>query len=244
MKSDVINIEPGRPARTGQLILDRRYRIVSQCRGDRKIGALLDIGCGNGAQTRLFVPDADRSVGFDLMPIQQTEGYDRSDSFSFVQGNAQELPFYNNVYDTVTSFEVLEHVPDDAAVLSEMYRVLKPNGLLVISVPNRWWILESHGANIPGFNWIPWNRIPLVSWLPTKIHDRIAQARIYTINQVMEKVTNAGFKILKTGYITAPLDVLPTGSIQRFFRRTIFRNDTTAVPFLAVNLYIAAQKVE
>lgn len=242
MKNEISNIEPGRPARAGQLILDRRYRIASQCREKRKIGTMLDIGCGNGAQTRLFVPDADQLVGFDLRPIQDTEGYNKFDKFSFVQGNAEELPFNDGVYDTVTSFEVLEHVPDDTAVLKEMFRVLRPGGLLIVSVPNRWWFFESHGANIKGFNWIPWNRIPFLSWLPSKLHDRIAQARIYTIKQASKLIENTGFRILESGYITAPLDVLPKGSIQRFFRRTIFRNDTTGISCLAVNLFIAAEK--
>ena len=242
MKSEISNIEPGRPARTGQLILDRRYRIATRCRSERKIGAMLDIGCGNGAQTRLFVPDADQVVGFDLMPIQDTEGYNKFDKFSFVQGNAEKLPFNDSVYNTITSFEVLEHVPDDTAVLREMFRVLKPGGLLIISVPNRWWFFESHGANVPGFNWIPWNRIPFVSWLPTMIHDKIAQARIYTVPQTSRLVRDAGFRIRQSGFITAPLDVLPNGSIQSFFRRTIFKEDTTGIPCLAVNLFITAEK--
>lgn len=242
MKREVTNIEPGRPARTGQLILDRRYRTVIRCLGDKIIGTMLDIGCGNGAQTRLFVPDADRLIGYDLFSIQDAEGYNQSDTFDFVRGNAQILPFSDSVFDTVTSFEVLEHVPDDAVVLREMFRVLKPKGFLFLTVPNRWWFFESHGANIPGFNWVPWNRVPFISWLPTALHDKIAQARIYTVKQASTLLEKAGFNVLESGFITAPLDVLPNGSIQRYLRRTIFRRDTTAISCLAVNLYIAAEK--
>ncbi len=49
-----------------------------------------------------------------------------------------ELPFENCSFDTVTSTEVLEHVPDPLRALKEMRRVLRPSGVLIVSVPMHW----------------------------------------------------------------------------------------------------------
>ena len=49
--------------------------------------------------------------------------------------SAQELPFPDATFDKVVCTEVLEHVPDDKRALSEMVRVLKPGGLIAVSVP-------------------------------------------------------------------------------------------------------------
>ncbi|MDP8228503.1 MAG: hypothetical protein P9M15_03525 [Candidatus Electryoneaceae bacterium] len=103
-------------------------------------------------------------------------------------------------------------------------------------------MFETHGAVIPGLNWVPWNRVPLISWLPTWLHDRIAMARIYTMKTALKLMLQGGFEPLEYGYITAPLDVLPDGRLRQWLRRTIFLSDTTPNPLLAVNLYVIARK--
>jgi len=188
------------------------------------------------------MPHCDLVVGCDLIHLSQTEDPLQINNFSFVQGSALNLPFEDESVDIVTAFEVLEHVPNEFSTLQEIYRVLNPGGYFLITVPNKWWIFETHGAVVPGFNWLPWNRIPFVSWLPANIHDRIARARIYTARNLYRILESADFKVLKTGYITAPLDVLPAGILKRILRSNIFKNDVTENPILAVNLYAAAQK--
>lgn len=243
MRSTLSNLEPGRPARAGQLILERRHRIFSRYLA-REPGCenLLDIGCGNGAQTAYFADNAEHIVGFDIVHPRDSECPAKIPAFDFIRGSSQTLPFKNETFDCVTAFEVLEHLPDDLIALQEIFRVSKPGGLLLVSVPNKWWILETHGARIPGLNWIPWNRFPFLSWLPEKLHDKIACARIYTMKKALKLVAEAGFSILHSGYITAPLDVLSDSPFKRMMHRTIFRHDTTANPVLAVNLFIAARK--
>jgi SAM-dependent methyltransferase len=48
------------------------------------------------------------------------------------------LALPNASFDVVTSFETIEHVPDDVALVEEFHRVLKPDGWLIISTPNQW----------------------------------------------------------------------------------------------------------
>ncbi|MDH4143728.1 MAG: class I SAM-dependent methyltransferase [Acidimicrobiia bacterium] len=58
-----------------------------------------------------------------------------------VQGSTLALPFTDGCFDRVIASEVLEHVPDDRAALAELFRVLRPNGTLAVTVPA--WLAES-----------------------------------------------------------------------------------------------------
>ena len=237
------HLEPGRPARYGQLILERRIEIFKSIvarRDDR--GCLLDLGCGNGAQTELLASVARWVVGLDYAAPERMEGASERPVFRRVRGDALAVPFRAESFDIVTAFEVFEHLPDDRRAVREVVRVLKPGGWFVMTVPNRWWLFETHGAVVRGLNWVPWNRVPLLSWLPTALHDRIARARIYTMRQASKLVEENGLIIERTGYITAPLDVLPEGRLRRWLRRRIFGHNVTGNPLLAVNLFVAARK--
>ncbi len=243
MRMNVKHIEPGRPARGGQLILERRYRIISSVIGGRlKDARMLDIGCGNGVQTVYFKDDVRRLVGLDMIPLQQTETPVDGAAFDFIRGGALELPFKSDLFDVVTSIEVLEHLPDDGQAVSEAARVLKPGGVFFLTVPNKWWLFESHGAMVPGLNWIPWNRVPFIGWLPRQIHERFARARTYTMKRAISLVKSHGLEPFSSGYITAPLDVLPDNALRRWLRRNVFNKDNTKNPFLAVNLFVVGRK--
>ena len=240
----VVNIEPGRPARPGQLIIQRRLILASSLfLGQDKGRTLLDLGCGNGAQTLLFTPHFERVIGVDLLPLNRAENPVPSGSFDFLRGEAARLPLRSESIDSAISFEVLEHTPDDELALKEVHRVLRKSGIFLFTVPNKWWIFESHGASVPLFNWIPWNRIPFVGWLPRAIHERFARARTYTMRRARRLATQSGFAVVASGYITAPLDVLPDGSMRRVLRASLFKKETTGIPLLAVNLYVYCRKV-
>ncbi len=237
------HIELGRPARPGQLILERRYNLARELIPDlSQVGSMLDLGCGNGAQTIYFASSVRKLVGVDVVPIESSEANVGTKAFDFIKSDAGNLPFGRQSFDLVTAFEVLEHFPDDQLALKEVSRILKFSGRCLFSVPNKWWLFESHGATVPGLNWLPWNRIPLVGWLPDALHRQIARARIYTMKKAIGLAENAGLKVVSCGYITAPLDVLPEGFVRRIFRGTLFKGDSTKIPFFAVNLFVLCQK--
>jgi SAM-dependent methyltransferase len=148
------------------------------------------------------------------------------------------IPLPDDAVDCLFSFEVLEHVADEAAILAEWHRVLRSGGTAMISVPNRWWIFETHGASLP---WLPWNRVPFFSWLPKKLHDRYARARIYRRREIVSKLEQRGFVVLSARWITAPMDVVPWEGLRRLLRRTIFRADATSIPFLSTSILVIAK---
>lgn len=243
--SEPRNILPGEPIPCGSLFHERRYRVASNVfhcipRGLR----FLDIGIGNASQTEFFARHSKYTFGIDLQEARLAEF--RSDfmrrglsNIHFLNGNAESLPFDRNIFDFVTCFEVLEHVENQKKTLEEIIRVLRPGGAIILSVPHRWWIFETHGANLP---LLPWNRFPFFSWLPKKIHDRWAHARIYTRKEIRELLLSAGFVEVRTALLTAPMDVVKNRSVQAFLRRTIFSGDITSIPFLASNIFACATK--
>lgn len=100
---------------------------------------VLDIGCWTGQFESLIAPIAKSATGID--PNKRAINYAKRQvsNVKFVVSSAEVLPFKKHSFDTVTIMDVIEHVPvgTEAQVFSEIYRVLRPNGTLVLSTPNR-----------------------------------------------------------------------------------------------------------
>ena len=132
----------------------------------REGDVVLDLGCGEGRHAiAVYEQGAVQSVGVDLatgdlrtarekfLPFRDERDAQRS--FGLTAADALSLPFADNTFDRVICSEVLEHIPDFAAVLDEIRRVLKPDGLFCASVPRRWpekicWRLSSAYHLVPG----------------------------------------------------------------------------------------------
>jgi len=234
----------GRPASADQLILTRRLRLLRPYLPD-PCAHLVDFGCGNGAQTVLLADLCAQVTGVDVDAGYLAE-FDREivarglrEHVSGLSLEDARIPLPDGAADVVTSFTVLEHVPDERAALAEMFRVLKPGGRLILSVPNRWWIFETHGCDLP---WLPWNRVPLVSWWPKAWHDRWAHARIYRLREIEELVVRAGFRVDDRFRMTAPMDMIGNKSLRRLVRATLFRPDRARVPIQATENFVVATR--
>lgn len=93
----------------------------------------LDIGCGTGAATSSLARRW-RVAGVDMNGGALT--YSRSRGLSrLVLGDGIALPFANDSYDGAMGLDVFEHIEDDLAAFRECFRVLRPGGVLVLSVP-------------------------------------------------------------------------------------------------------------
>jgi ubiquinone/menaquinone biosynthesis C-methylase UbiE len=234
----------GVPAAAGQFILERRARLVRSLFGDPG-GHLVDFGCGNGAQTLMFQQHFDKVTGVDISEEfladfrREIAALGLADKVEGVATDGGPIPLPDGSADVVTSFTVLEHVPDEMATLAEMRRVLRPGGRAILTVPNRWWIFETHGADLP---LLPWNRVPLVSWWPKKIHDRWARARIYRRREIEELLIQAGFKIEDSFRMTAPMDMIRWEPLRSLARSTLFRPDRAPTPIQATEIVVAATR--
>jgi SAM-dependent methyltransferase len=94
---------------------------------------ILELGCGSGERTRLFY-DMSQVIGVDIMR-EIDEG--RKRKFNFLLADATILPFRNDSFDAVVSFDVVEHVVNDETFVAEAFRVCKRRGKIIIGTPNR-----------------------------------------------------------------------------------------------------------
>ena len=105
---------------------------------------VLDCGCGYGFFSMAMTHLRDlKIVALDGDLTRILKGQQDGINAHFLGGDAQCLPFADQSFDSILLTEVLEHLPDDRAALRELHRILKPGGVLSISVPHTdyptWW---------------------------------------------------------------------------------------------------------
>lgn len=110
-------------------------------------GKLLDVGCGSKPYKALFQSKVDEYLGLDIPhEYRPVGGHGMGDGKAQrnidVYGNALTLPFADATFNTVVSFQVLEHVPEPQVMFAEMTRVLKPGGHLILMAPQMWHLHE------------------------------------------------------------------------------------------------------
>lgn len=103
-------------------------RAVAPQQGER----ILDLAAGTGTSAAALAKSGADVVAADFSPGMIEEGRRRHPDMTFVEADAAALPFADNEFDAVTISFGLRNVEDPKAVLAEMFRVLKPEGRMVI----------------------------------------------------------------------------------------------------------------
>lgn len=110
-----------------------------------RVRMALDVGCGVGHWSRVILPHLPaeaRLFGIDREPAWVKEAAARAERAGYGErtsyrlGEAEKIPFHDEVFDLVTCQTLLIHVRDPKAVLREMMRVTKPGGLIAVVEPN------------------------------------------------------------------------------------------------------------
>jgi glycosyltransferase involved in cell wall biosynthesis/SAM-dependent methyltransferase len=122
-----------------------RYLLARELVKDRRV---LDIACGEGYGSDLLATAAAQVVGVDIAPdaLQHARRRYRRPHLRFVAGSCTAIPIAARSVDVVVSFETLEHLNQHDEMMREVRRVLTPNGLLIISSPDR-----REYSDIPGY---------------------------------------------------------------------------------------------
>lgn len=94
---------------------------------------VLDAGCGGGATLTSLGERYGGAVGVELS--EEMVSYARERGREVVQGSIEDLPFADGDFDLALALDVIEHVPDDVSALRELFRVLRPGGRLLVTVP-------------------------------------------------------------------------------------------------------------
>jgi SAM-dependent methyltransferase len=113
-------------------------------------GLLVDVGCGTGGNLafveRRFPGVTRLGLDFDSGALAYTRGRNgaRGPLAGLVQGDGTRLPFRDGSVDCLLALDIIEHFDDDAALVREFHRVLRPGGEIVASVPAYPWLWSPH----------------------------------------------------------------------------------------------------
>lgn len=170
---------------------------------------ILDIGAGTGNDVNqirkfgsVFVLDIDKK-SLDLIPDNLVE--------EKLVADACNIPYPDNIFDVVVSFDVLEHIKDDFLVVSEIKRVLKPGGFFIFTVPAYNFLFSAHDKylqhhrryNKRGLLYLlkDFKKIELGNWfftlfLPVALQRLINKNRLYKPMKISKWMDFIGNKIL------------------------------------------------
>jgi ubiquinone/menaquinone biosynthesis C-methylase UbiE len=152
---------------------------------------VLNVGCGDGEYNLFLKTRFDEVIGVDVneSDLLIAREVNSRKGIKYIKCGAENLPFSDNYFDEVICVDVIEHVRDDKKALKEMNRVLKKDGKLILTVPNK---------NYP-FSYDPINYIleglfkrhlPIGLW-------GFGHLRLYKINNLVGILKNIGFKNFK-----------------------------------------------
>lgn len=195
--------------------------LVVEAIGSRTAPRILDCGCGTGANVE-FLARFGRTYGFDLSAVGLRIGH-QSGRARLARASVTAAPFPTAAFDLVTSFDVLYSLPDEdeRAAVTEMYRLVRPGGFVLINVA----AMEALRGN----------------------HSVLSrEVRRYSRDSLERLVAGAGFSIVRLTYSNATM-FLPLAAIRAVQRWRGLATETDAdaereisVPPAAVNAVGAA----
>lgn len=156
-------------------------------------GKTLDLGAGSAKYRDMIKPKTSEYLAFDMVPGKNID----------IVGNVLDLPFLDNTFDTVISTQVLEHVEKPWVMVKEIYRVLKPGGICILTTP-----------------------------FLTPYHPDPADFFRYTLQGVKSLFQNEGFKILECDYYGQAFTLFSEMIRFVFFNRYQKKNGVWAERFL------------
>ncbi len=100
--------------------------------------AILDLGCNNGYGSAVLGEACSQVVALDVSPSAIEDARERfgNRGIDFRLYDGRNIPFDNQSFDVVVSFQVIEHLEDTAPYLTEIARVLRPSGVALFTTPN------------------------------------------------------------------------------------------------------------
>lgn len=156
---------------------------------------ILDAGCGSGNISFDLAKKASKVVGLDISnratSFAKNQAKElRLDNLIFKTADLKKIPFKNDYFTKVVLFEVVEHLneKDFKEMITELYRVIKPGGLLYITTPNKVSLWPAIEFLLDFFKLTP----------PLKNHQHILEL---TISQLEKIMIEGKFKIVDTGSI-------------------------------------------
>lgn len=183
-------------------------------------GKVLDVGCGSKPYKNLF-----SWVEYTGIDIAQN-GHDHQNEEIDIYYDGKNIPFNSGEFDSAVSFEVLEHVFNPDELLKEIHRILKNEGILMITVPFVW---DEHEQP---YDYARYSSFGLKFLFEKNGFELLKQERINNTLSVIFQLMNAYlFKILLKRrsvfmkYLLTFIFCAPVNIVGSFFSKILPRND-------------------
>lgn len=171
--------------------------------------SFLEIGCGTGfvisAISKQF-PEV-RLLGSEYLEDGLVYARQRLPSAEFMQMDARQIPSESE-FDAIGVFDVLEHIEEDEVVLQQIFKALKPGGIVFITVPQH-------------------------RWLWSVVDEYACHVRRYSAIELHEKVCNVGFEIIRSTSFVSTL--LPAMYLSRLLKQNKTDISMDAMAELRIN---------
>ena len=176
----------------------------------KKDDKILDIGCGDGVWYLELKKRGMRVMGLDVSGYDLNKLKERAKKLSLkpevIKADAQNMPFESNAFDKAYSISTFEHIEDDKKVFEEVNRILKPKGVLVISVPMKETpLLTRIAVRMPkAIKKLLYNEFVKKAENEEEylenFNKHYSHYRNYTMADIKKRVENYGFEIEKKSY--------------------------------------------
>jgi len=177
----------------------------------------LEVGCGTGFVLSAIAKSLPKIelTGSEIFSTGLTYAATRVPSARLMQMDARYIPFVEE-FDSIGAFDVLEHIKDDAKVLSQLERALKIGGVLLLTVPQH-------------------------RWLWSASDEYACRVRRYSSAEIEQKVLAAGFEIVRSSSFVTSL--LPAMILSRIFQKRALKEfnpmaELKINPFLNIIFYL------
>ncbi len=171
----------------------------------------LDVGSADGPSIEWLAAE-NRVIPLDIDPEGLRAGG--------VCASALSLPFADSTFDVVSAFDVIEHFADDHEVVSEMWRVIRPAGMLLVSVPAYQWAWSTHDVSAGH-------------------HRRYTQPRLRSL------LINAGFEVDRSTYaFAATFPVFAGERLLGRLRGSVHRPNDSALPAPIEKALVALTRID
>lgn len=113
--------------------------------------SVLDVACGAGYGSHMLASEAKEVCGIDISDeaVQYAREHYSGQNIKFEVMDSRAIKYPDHSFDAVVSFETIEHVPEPEVFLKEIKRILKPDGLLIISTPNLETTCDGKEVHVP-----------------------------------------------------------------------------------------------
>lgn len=165
---------------------------------------LLEIGCGIGGVLKALrdIPNL-RLTGSEIYLQGLRYARAKMSDVTFIQLDASDIPF-RDAFDIIGAFDVLEHIEADEQVIRHLAHALRPDGLLLVTVPQ-------------------------YPWMWSDLDEIVRHKRRYRRRELLDKLTDGGFDVLYSSSFVAAL--FPFMALARLRSRNAARSEDTKAAF-------------